>query len=545
MCIEYITKSNIMQKKLLFISLIFFQCYAFAQQDAWVYFNAKDNVANALANPITILTQDAIDRKNNHGVTIDFRDVPVDESYITQLKNATGITVMAKSKWFNAVHVCGTESDINNLLVETFVDHIQFAYQSLNSSRSFVVNNKFEIEDTQVTFVYGNTLNQVEMINADKLHLLDYTGTGMVVAVLDAGFPNVNTMGAFQRLRNAGNLLDGYDFVDRNDDEFAYSGNNHGTKVLSTMAGFVQDQFVGTAPDAKFYLFRTEDAGSENPVEESYWVEAAERADSLGVDIINTSLGYKGYDNPNYSYTSADMDGLTAFITRGANIAFEKGLLLINSAGNSGANGVNAPADSASVLSVGAVDSNGNYVSFSSQGSTIQPTQKPDVVARGLSSYVIDDNNNIEQNSGTSFSSPILAGATASLWQAFPDMTNSQIMNFIRQSASQYNMPDFLLGYGIPDFQKALEIGLEFQASQRTEFEVFPNPVATNIQIIFPGDVEQARLILFDILGKIVFDAIIFENNRMLNLESLSNGMYFAMLQTDSKNSKTFKLIKQ
>ena len=174
------------------------------------------------------------------------------------------------------------------------------------------------------------------MISADHLHISDFTGEGITVAVLDAGFPNVNTMGAFQRLRDAGNLLDGYDFVNRNADVYAYTGNTHGTKVLSTMAGFIQDQFVGTAPDASYYLFRTEDASSENPVEESYWVEAAERADSLGVDIINTSLGYKDMIIQITVYTCNDLDGNTAFITRGANIAFEKGMLLVNSAGNSG-----------------------------------------------------------------------------------------------------------------------------------------------------------------------------------------------------------------
>jgi hypothetical protein len=304
------------------------QYFSFAQQDAWVYFTDKENVANAIANPLTILTQKAIDRKSDHNVAIDERDVPVNENYITQVKNTSGIMVMAKSKWFNAVHVRGSEADINDLLNLGFVASIEFADDNLNRmpTQSNSSNNKFNVEDALVNFEYGNTQNQVEMISADVLHQMDYTGNGVTVAVLDAGFPNVNTMGAFQRLRNAGKLLNGYDFVNRTADIYAYAGSTHGTKVLSAMAGFIQDAFVGTAPDASYYLFRTEDAGSENPVEESYWVEAAERADSLGVDIINTSLGYKSYDNPNYSYTASDLDGNTAFITKGANIAFEKGL---------------------------------------------------------------------------------------------------------------------------------------------------------------------------------------------------------------------------
>jgi len=355
-------------KRLLFLFILsFLPIVLNAQQDAWIFLTDKENVAASIANPISILTQDAIDRKTNHNVTIDERDVPVNEAYIQQLKAIAGITVMAKSKWMNAVHVRGTETTINELTTLTFVDYIEFADKGLNT-RANVVGDKFYVPEpiTRVNFNYGDSANQIEMLNGHQLHLADYTGEGIVVAVMDSGFPNVNTMGAFQRLRDAGKLLDGYDFVDRTDNVYAFTGNSHGTRVLSDMAGFIQDQFVGTAPDASYYVFRTEDVFSENPVEESYWVEAAERADSLGVDVINTSLGYKSYDNPNYSHTNADINGVTAFITRGATIASEKGMLLVNSAGNSGTSGLNAPADSPGVFAVAAVDAAGNYASFSS-----------------------------------------------------------------------------------------------------------------------------------------------------------------------------------
>jgi len=283
----------------------------------------------------------------------------------------------------------------------------------------------------------------------------------------------------------------------------------------------------------------------KNPVEESYWVEAVERADSLGVDVINTSLGYKGYDNSNYSYSSADMDGLTAFITRGANIAFEKGLLVVTSAGNSGTNGVNAPADSANVLSIGAVDSNGDYVSFSSQGSAIQPTQKPDVVARGASSYVIDETNTIVQNNGTSFSSPIMAGGIVCLWQAIPNKTNAEIMQLVRESGSQYQTPDFFLGYGIPDLKVALDVALSAESKVFNEFKIFPNPVKDNLKIVFPKDIETTTLKLYDILGKLVFDSTIYKNKKVINLENLSNGIYIVRFQHTNGITSTFKLIKE
>ena len=278
------------------VAFFLYQLTVTAQQDAWIYFTDKPNATALISNPISILSQASIDRKTNHSIAIDERGVPVDEAYIAHIKATTGITYKAKSKWFNALHVRGTEMDINSLLTYNFVEEIIFADSSLNA-RMESVQDKFQVESSLINFNYGTTQNQVEMLNLDELHLANYTGDGVVVAVIDAGFPNVNTMSAFERLRAAGNLMGGYDFVDRTDAVYTSTSSQHGTQVLSTMAGFVQDQYVGTAPDATYYLFRTEDVASENPVEESYWLEAVERADSLGVHVINATAGYKTYDN--------------------------------------------------------------------------------------------------------------------------------------------------------------------------------------------------------------------------------------------------------
>lgn len=533
-------------KKILLICFLLCQYTAIAQEDAWVYFNAKANVQASIDNPISILTQDAINRKNAYGIAIDERDVPVNESYITMLKAPeTGITVFAKSKWLNAVFVRGSIEAINNLVANfDFVETVEFADKSLNaSSRSSESTDKFLIENTQVNFNYGDSQNQVEMINADALHLEDFTGEGIIIAVLDSGFTNVDTMDAFQRLRDNGDLLGGYDFVGRNDDVYAFTDNDHGTKVLSDMAGFIQDEFVGTAPDASYYLFRTEDVASETPVEEAYWVEAAERSDSLGVHIINSSLGYKNYQNVNYSHLDDDLDGSTTFVTRGANIANEKGILVVVSAGNSGANGVGAPADGIGVLSIGAVDTDGFYAPFSSQGSAFQSTQKPDVVAQGSGSFVIDNQNAIINNNGTSFSSPIMAGGIASLWQALPNASNEEIKQYVRESASQYTNPDFFLGYGIPDLQLALEIGLSLQEEEFFEFKVFPNPVADILNIQVPSVNESTTLSVFDILGKLVLEQQVTESSSQLDVSAMSSGVYVMIFQSGSA-SKTVKLIK-
>lgn len=534
-------------KQTLLIIAFLISYSVFAQEHAWVYLNDKPNSATALANPISILTQKALDRKAAHNVAVDYNDVPVDESFITQIKAQTGISVLAKSKWLNVVHVLGTETNINALTGLPFVDHIEFADDNLNARQS-QNQNKFNIETSQTVFNYGSAANQIEMFNGDDLHLADFTGTGMTVAVLDAGFPNVQTMSGFNRLNTNNGILGGYDFVDRNPNVYAYTGNAHGTWVLSDMAGYVQDQFVGTAPDAEYYLFRTENAASETPIEETLWVEAAERADSLGVDVINTSLGYTTFDNPNYSYTPAEMDGQTAFITRGANFAAQKGMLLVNSAGNSGNSSwqiVGAPADSPNVLSVGAVNASGNYASFSSKGSSAQPTQKPDVVAQGQASYVIGTNDAIITLNGTSFSSPILAGGVVCLWQALPTLNNQQIMQLVRESASQYNSPDNFLGYGIPDLSLALANGLslvEFQ-NENTKLKVYPNPVSSLLYVEIPSQYDTATVKLYDILGKKVLEKTVSSTQKKINVSNLSKGVYLAKIEANGL-SITKKIIK-
>ncbi|MFD2726782.1 S8 family serine peptidase [Hyunsoonleella rubra] len=532
-------------RTILYLTLFFFTSFAVnSQEEAWVYLSDKENVTASLANPISILTQKAIDRKNRHGVSIDARDVPVNENYITQLKNSAGITVMAKSKWFNAVHVRGSQTDIEALENFSFVDSVEFADRSLNTSKFTQIKKKSKLEKELTTFNYGNAANQIEMFNGDDLHLDDYTGSGMTIALLDAGYPNVNTMASFQRLRDAGNLLGSYDFVGRDVDVYTGTTSNHGTLVFSDMAGYVENQFVGTAPDASYYLFITEDATSETPVEESYWVEAAERADSLGVDIVNTSLGYSDFDGTKYDYSQADMNGTTTFITRGANIAFEKGLLCVNSAGNSGTWGITAPADSPNVLTVGAVNASGTYANFSSVGTVHQPTQKPDVAAQGAASYVISENDIIFTANGTSFSSPILAGGVACLWQALPNKTNAEIMQLVRESSSQFNSPDNFLGHGIPNLKSALDTALSVDENVLAEFSIniFPNPVTDKLFIKLSSG--EGSLRLFDISGRYLRTHALISNRNTLDMSYLAKGIYLAEVQFETV-SKTFKIIKQ
>ena len=351
----------------------------------------------------------------------------------------------------------------------------------------------------------------------------------------------------FADLNADGRLLGTYNFVERTED--VTGTGSHGSRTLSDMAGFIENEFVGTAPGASYYLFRTEFGPTEVPVEEAYWVEALERADSLGVDVVNTSLGYQDYDNPNYDHSYADLDGLTTFAARGANLAFEKGMLLVTSAGNDG-NGfgfVATPADAAGVLTVGAVDSNGNYASFSSFGPNSAGVIKPDVMAKGASAAVIDQNGNVTTNSGTSFSSPIMAGVVASLWERRPETTNEELMQIIRESSSTFNNPTSEFGYGIPNFEDAfaaLSLLSVEDVLKENNFGIYPNPVQDKVFVSFPKGYEKATITLYNILGKEVLTGTITSQENTMTVSELATGMYLARIESGSI-ATSFKLIKK
>jgi len=538
-------------KKLLLLAAVFTAPFLYAQQqDALVFLLDKENVAASIANPISIMTQDAIDRKSLQNTPIDERDVPVNEAYITQLKNISGITVHAKSKWMNAVYVRGSQSDIDGLIASNFVSSVEFMDKSLNfGPGTGNPPDKFAIENQQsrIVYNYGAAANQTTMLKVDYLHEQDFTGDGMVVAVLDSGFPNVMNNPAFSHIVSEDRLLGTYDFALRQ--ENVDGTGSHGSQTFSDIGGFILDQFVGTAPEASFYLFRTEYGPTENPVEEAWWVEALERADSLGVDVVNTSLGYQDYDNSSYDHSYADLDGQTTIGARGANHAFDKGMILVTSAGNDG-NGftfVGTPGDSAGMLTIGAVDSGGDYVSFSSIGPTVDGRVKPDVMAQGLNAAVVSQSGNVSTSNGTSFSSPIMAGAVASLWQARPEVPNGQIMQVVRESAHLFNNPTDQMGYGIPNFEDALNdllvLGIEDQLLKE-QFALYPNPVKTSINVSFPEGVFQADFLLYNVIGEQILNTKISNVNNWIDLTDLVSGLYFAAIRSNSKTN-SFKLIKE
>jgi serine protease AprX len=528
-------------KKVIYLVFLFFSFTAFAQEeDAWVYFTDKPNASTQLNTPLNFLTQRALDRRTNQGIALNVNDVPIHQPYIDQIVAANGITVKAKSKWLNCLHIRGSITDINALTALSFVDHVHFADDALNTKMAVPqtitpVNKQLDVD---TNFDYGNSDNQIEMLNGHLLHQANYTGTGKIIAVLDSGFINVNTTAPFQRLFDNNLILGTYNYVSQNTNVYAL--HNHGTQTLSCMGAYVAGQLVGTAPDAQYYLFVTEDVSQENPVEESYWVEAAEEADRLGVDVISTSLGYYGFDNPNYSHEYSDFTGNSAFASKGANIAFTKGIIVVASAGNSGnsappLNHIGVPAEATNVLAVGAVKPDRIYANFSSIGPSFDGRIKPDVMAQGLSA-VVANTNGIQTASGTSFSCPILAGAIACFWQAIPWATNAQVVQFVKQSADHFLIPDAQYGYGIPDFQLALQIAtLATHENQLEQFRFFPNPTSASVTFVSPN-ISNGTIQFYNNLGQLVLSSTLENQVQTVSLENLNSGVYYFTIATSTSN---------
>jgi hypothetical protein len=431
--------------------------------------------------------------------------------------------------------------------------------QSPDQKPFFINESYFKIPEEEflkslTSYDYGAAYNQIHMINGDALHDLGYNGSGKIIAVLDAGFMNADAIDAFDSLWDNGRILGVRDFVNPLNPDI-FGSHYHGTMVLSTMGANWAGNLVGTAPGASYWLIRTEDGDSEYLIEELNWVSGAELADSVGADIINSSLGYTEFDNILQNHTYEDMDGNTTPVTNGADMAASKGLVVVNSAGNSGSSQwqyIGAPADGDSVFSIGAVDEMGNYAGFSSTGPTYDGRIKPNVVAQGQGSAIIDPwTGAVSYGSGTSFSSPITAGMVACLWQANPDKRNTELMTAIQMSGSQANEPDNYLGFGIPDYLFANNLLTVVDKNKKPDISIgiFPNPFAEVINIridnLFKGTV--IHYIISDITGKVLLQGESGNEANDLQIVTasrLSKGFYFLTV-TLGEVQETLKIVKE
>jgi serine protease AprX len=446
-----------------------------AQTKYIVRFRDKATNTNSLNDPSGFLSQKAIQRRTNHSIPYDSTDLPVTLRYIDSILSSGAVTVLNVSKWLNSVSIQTT--DVNALnKINSFPFVISVNGIAAKTSGLFPERKKFiEGEERPASFFkqagilsdhfdYGFSFNQVSIHNGQFLHNIGLRGQGMTIGMLDAGFQSYLTLKAFDSVRINGQILGVYDFVAK--DNSVNEDHPHGMQCFSTISANIPGQFVGTAPKASFYLFRSENSSSEFPVEEFNWVCAAERVDSSGGDVISSSLGYNTFDSPfeNYNHSYEDMDGNTTMAAIGADLAAKKGILVINSAGNEGGNSwgkIITPADGDSVLAVGAVNSDSIPAGFSSRGPSSDGQVKPEAVSVGVNTIVQLTNNNIGTNSGTSFSAPNLAGLSTCLWQGFPEFNNMKVIDAIKRSGNRYNDPNDIMGYGIPDMKKAFMILLK------------------------------------------------------------------------------------
>lgn len=463
---------------------------ASAQQKVWIRFADKGpEQSQWLSNPASFLSERALARRAQMGCPLTIADLPVSATYLHTLIHH-GIRIHGQSRWINAVSAT-TDLSLTQLqaICPAVVDMqpvAAFTRATTQEELSPLPAPRTAGKSSITTaFQYGDALPQIQQLNLRCLHLQGATGRGVLIAVFDAGFLHVDTIAAFDSLWLQGRVLTYYDFV--NQDTTIFDENNHGLNVLSTIVSNWPDQLVGAAPHATVALARTESVGSETHQEEDNWMMAMEWADSLGADLIHSSLGYSVFDSGQVDYTHQDLDGNTSIITRAADMAAARGILVVNSAGNEG-NGpwhkITCPCDADSILCVGAVDAFGSYVGFSGVGPTADNRVKPDVAALGLFTAAIGSNGQVGVSSGTSFAAPLVAGLAACLRGAHPLRNNMEIIQAIRESASQYATPDSLLGHGIPDACKADSLlwvldtsGTNFIVpGQPDQVAVFPNP---------------------------------------------------------------------
>ncbi|MBU1012382.1 MAG: S8 family serine peptidase [Bacteroidetes bacterium] len=542
----------------------------------FVKFTDKARVPYSINNPSQFLSGKALNRRSKDNIPISSQDLPVDRSYIDLVSDA-GAKIMFITKWMNGIGISSVDQEgletIRNLPFVERVEQIHnnlsvFGESSADLLKTATINNevnKDEVESVLSTsklkndelianLDYGFAETQIKMLNGDFMHQRGFLGENITIAVLDNGFLNVNNLDAFDSLWFNNQVISTRDFVIN--DQIQFNAGDHGAKVLSIMAANKPGVYIGTAPKANYHLIRTEIDGSESLLEEYLWMCGAEYADSVGADIINSSLGYTEFDDVTQNHHYSDMDGNTTIVTRAADIAASKGILVVNSAGNSANKPwryIGAPADGDSVLAVGAVDENRIWAQFSSIGPTADGRTKPNIVAQGKNTAIIQNNGSVVFGNGTSFSAPIIAGLSACLWQSRPDLNNMQIKESIEKSANLYYWPDSHYGYGLPDFNMAMQLVLMLTISENISpslLKIFPNPFINNPKlIVFSSTLEMTNLTISDISGKMVISSD-YELHQGLNdihisnLNFLSAGVYIIHLKNSDQNlfSKIIKL---
>ncbi len=477
-----------------------------AQQKYWVLFTDKGDLSHYQQQPF--LSPKALENRARQGIEIDLYDYPLHAAYVSDLQQRLGIQHIRSSRWLNGISAYLTEAQLSELKKTPFVKGLRKVGHYSQLAEVQIDCDTIDHKD--------HYRRQLSMLGLDLMQASRYTGAGVSVAVFDNGFLAVDTLKAFRHIFEEGRIIATRDFVDGDDNVFEacerFNYCRHGTNVFSIMAARLPGELQGTAPDASYILLRTENDASETRQEEDNWLAAAEFADSLGAQIFSTSLGYFSFDQGEGDYSLDDLDGETAIITNAADMAASRGIVVINSAGNAGSRGINAPADGDEVIAVGSVDQCGEYSGFSSQGPTADGRIKPDITAMGQGTFVLNPDGKIRQGNGTSFSCPVIAGFMACLLQAQPTASRKELYEALIRSADRYDSPDMLFGYGIPSAPKAFELltGTPLALLPATQLFrdksaiLYPNPTSGSFFLAVKGNelAFRARIDLIDALGR-------------------------------------------
>ena len=538
---------------LIFLFFFLFTAVTKAQHGAkyWVQFTDKNNVPYSINEPEKFLSPEAIQRRIKNNCPITEEDLPVSKIYIDSLTNS-GVIVKYTSRWFNSATIeAFDESKINSIKNYSFVKAVEKTADALNY-KSYILSDKNKVDLTELAnpeiSFYGYGYTQIKLENGIALHQMGFKGKGVRIAIIDVGFHDADIYVSLDSVRADNRILGTRNFVDIG--ESVYNAQSHGADVFSIIGANLPGTFVGTAPEASFILLCSEDANSEFPVEEDNWVAAAEYADSAGADVINTSLGYNTFNDPIYNHSWSDLNGESTRISKAATIASSKGIIVVISAGNEGDNSwhyIGVPADAKNILTVGATTSDSSRAGFSSFGPSADGRVKPDVMAMGQGVTIEARYSFLTGGSGTSFSSPIIAGLTACLVQAYPNVMNNDIMEAIRLSANNINNPNPAFGYGIPDYGKAFDLLKKPGPTSDSSLLLFPNPfgnyIALKISSSYTGSV---KISCFNTMGKLVFE-ISRPSAKIIRLQSelqnLKKGIYFFKCNVNT-NSWTIKAVK-
>lgn len=540
-----------MNKYLLFAFLFLSTLGQFIQaQDRYaVFYKYKPQSDFSLENPSEFLTSRALQRRVREGVSPDSTDLPVSEVYINEVKELA-VYVLYQSKWLNASLVVADLEGVASIQELPFVEKVEYVGKGYISQpngriappllekkiRKFIPldepkSRTFATEELPTDF-------QNSLLGIDKMHEEGFKGEGIRIGVFDVGFPAVNTINAFSHLISNGQIIDQKDFV-RPWNSNVFTDHQHGTNVLSLIGAYEEGTFVSGAPNAEYFLAITEELATEYQIEEYNWLRAAEYADSIGVDIINSSVGYFDFDDPSMNYSFGELDGKTTIITQAANLASAKGILVVSSVGNYGPNepSLTAPSDSPDVLAIGSVNQDLTVANSSSRGPTGDGRLKPDLVAFGNGLSIIRINGNVGLGYGTSFAAPQVAALAAGLWQARPDWTRTELIENLLRSSTNYDNPDNLIGYGIPDFYKALygEILAVEKEKEEVFWKVYPNPISGDDLKIHFGSSLNTNFTLFDPSGKVVSNLQLERNSNKnpfeVSLKGIPTGFYIIQLQ--------------